>query len=38
MSSELRLLWESAGGKIPDEWDIVPLEALFRDAKTLLLV
>ena len=35
MSSELRLLWESAGGKIPDEWDIVPLEALFRDAKSI---
>ena len=33
MSSELRLLWESAGGKIPDEWEIVPLESLFRDAK-----
>lgn len=35
MSSDLRLLWESAGGRIPDEWDIVPLEALFRDAKSI---
>jgi type I restriction enzyme S subunit len=33
MSSELRALWESAGGKIPDDWEIVPLEELFRDAK-----
>ena len=35
MSSELRALWESAGGKIPDEWEIVPLEELFRDAKSI---
>jgi type I restriction enzyme S subunit len=33
MSSELRALWESSGGKIPDDWKIVPLEELFRDAK-----
>jgi type I restriction enzyme, S subunit len=35
MSSELKALWESAGGKVPDDWEIVPLEKLFRDAKSI---
>lgn len=33
MSFELRKLWEHAGGEVPDHWNIVPLESLFRDAK-----
>ena len=35
MSSELRSLWESAGGKLPDDWSIVPLESLLRDNKSI---
>ncbi len=35
MSSELRRLWEQAGGKIPDDWRIVPFESLFRDNKSI---
>jgi type I restriction enzyme S subunit len=35
MSSELRRLWEQAGGKIPDDWKIVPFESLFRDNKSI---
>lgn len=35
MSSELRRLWEQAGGKIPDDWEIVPFESLFRDSKSI---
>ncbi len=35
MSSELRRLWEQAGGKVPDDWKIVPFESLFRDNKSI---
>jgi type I restriction enzyme S subunit len=35
MSFELRELWKSAGGRIPDEWNIVPLESLFQDSKSI---
>jgi len=35
MSFELRSLWESAGGKLPDDWSIVPLESLLRDNKSI---
>ncbi len=35
MSFELRRLWEQAGGKIPDDWKIVPFESLFRDNKSI---
>ncbi len=33
MSSELRNRLIQAGGSIPDEWNIVPLEQLLRDSK-----
>ena len=33
MSSELRNRLIQAGGSIPDEWNIVPLEQLLRDVK-----
>ena len=33
MSSELRKLWEHAGGQLPTDWRIAPLESFFRDAK-----
>ncbi len=33
MSSELRALWEHAGGRLPDSCAIVPLESLLRDNK-----
>jgi len=35
MSSELRALWESAGGKVPGDWAVVPLESLLRDNKSI---
>jgi type I restriction enzyme, S subunit len=35
MSFELRALWESAGGTLPESWSIVPLESLFRDNKSI---
>ena len=35
MSSELRRHWASAGGQIPSEWSIVPLESLLRDSKSI---
>lgn len=35
MSSELKKRWEHAGGKFPDHWDIVPLETLLRDSKSI---
>jgi type I restriction enzyme, S subunit len=35
MSSELRKLWEHAGGHLPDDWTIVPLESLLRDSKSI---
>jgi type I restriction enzyme, S subunit len=35
MSSELRRLWEQAGGKLPGEWKIVSLESLLRDSKSI---
>ena len=33
MSSELRALWEHAGGRLPDSCAVVPLESLLRDSK-----
>ena len=33
MSSELRTLWEHAGGRLPESCEIVPLESLLRDSK-----
>lgn len=35
MSSELRSLWESAGGAVPSDWPVVPLESLLRDSKSI---
>ena len=35
MSSELRTLWGSAGGQVPDDWDVVALESLLRDSKSI---
>lgn len=35
MSSELRALWESAGGRVPEYWSIVPFESLLRDTKSI---
>ena len=35
MSSDIRALWESAGGQLPDEWEIAPLESLLMDAKSI---
>ncbi len=35
MSSELRKLWEHAGGQLPDDWAIVPLESFFWDTKSI---
>lgn len=35
MSSELRALWTSAGGHIPDDWDVVTLETLLIDSKSI---
>lgn len=35
MSSELRALWASAGGRVPDEWGVVSLESLLRDSKSI---
>ena len=35
MSSELRAIWEHAGGRLPDDWSIVPLESLLRDNKSI---
>jgi len=35
MSFELRELWKSAGGRIPDEWNIVSLESLLQDSKSI---
>ena len=35
MSAELRILWEHAGGQLPDDWTIVPLESLLRDSKSI---
>ncbi len=35
MSSELRALWESAGGQVSDDWDVIPLESLLRDNKSI---
>jgi type I restriction enzyme S subunit len=35
MSSELRNRWEHAGGRIPEEWEIVSLENLLLDSKSI---
>jgi type I restriction enzyme, S subunit len=35
MSAELRKHWEHAGGQLPDDWTIVPLETLLRDSKSI---
>ncbi|MGK9045885.1 restriction endonuclease subunit S [Stutzerimonas chloritidismutans] len=35
MSSELRKLWEHAGGQLPDDWSIVSFESLLRDKKSI---
>ena len=35
MSFELGMLWEHAGGQLPHDWKIVPLESFFRDAKSI---
>jgi len=35
MSSELRRLWEQAGGQVPDAWKVVPLESLLHDSKSI---
>lgn len=35
MSSELRFLWESAGGSVPAEWPVMSLESLLRDPKSI---
>lgn len=35
MSSELRSLWESAGGHVPDDWPVVTLDSLLRDSKSI---
>lgn len=35
MSFELRKLWEHAGGQLPHDWVIVPLESLLRDSKSI---
>lgn len=35
MSSELRKLWENAGGQLPDDWSIVSFESLLRDNKSI---
>ncbi len=35
MSAELRRLWGQAGGKLPEEWKIVPFESLLRDSKSI---
>ncbi|POZ53505.1 restriction endonuclease subunit S [Methylovulum psychrotolerans] len=35
LASELRRYWESAGGQIPSDWSIVPLESLLRDSKSI---
>ena len=35
MSSELRKLWEHAGGQLPDDWAMVSLESLLRDSKSI---
>lgn len=35
MSSELRALWAHAGGQVPDAWEVVPLEVLLRDSKSI---
>ena len=35
MSSELRKLWEHAGGAIPGDWKIVPLESLLKTNKSI---
>ena len=35
MSSDFRALWASAGGRVPDEWSVVPLESLLRDSKSI---
>jgi type I restriction enzyme S subunit len=35
MSSELRELWINAGGRVPRDWNIVSLESLFQDAKSI---
>lgn len=35
MTSELRALWEQAGGQVPDHWSVVTLESLLRDSKSI---
>lgn len=35
MSFDLRALWQSAGGRVPDSWDVVTLESLLRDSKSI---
>jgi type I restriction enzyme, S subunit len=35
MSTELRQRWEHAGGQLPADWTIVPLESLLRDSKSI---
>ncbi|MDP3438993.1 MAG: hypothetical protein Q8R95_05295, partial [Azonexus sp.] len=34
-AAELRKRWEHAGGTIPNEWEIVPLETLLQDKKSI---
>ena len=35
MSAELQKLWEHAGGQLPEDWTVVPLESLLRDSKSI---
>lgn len=35
MSSELRSIWQSAGGQVPDDWEVVALESLLFDSKSI---
>ena len=35
MSSELRAIWEKAGGQLPQHWKIEPLESLLCDNKSI---
>lgn len=35
MSSDLRALWEQAGGRLPEDWSIVPFESLLLDSKSI---
>jgi len=35
MSSNHRLLWESAGGKVPNDWDFKTIEELLENPKAI---